>query len=70
MSLNDYDEAVKEMMKDYDGLYSNMIMDQYFLGKVLGKKYRLLRKAYTIFMFGFTISVLSFAIFALIVPVP
>ena len=70
MSLNDYDEAVKEMMKDYEGLYSNMIMDQYFLGKVLGKKYRLLRKAYTIFMFGFTISVLSFAIFALIVPVP
>lgn len=70
MSLKDYDDAVKDMMKDYNGLYSNMIMDQYFLGKVLGKKYRLLRKAYTIFMFGFTISVLSFAIFALMVPVP
>ena len=70
MTLNDYEDAIKEMMKDYDGLYSNMIMDQYFLGKVLGKKYRLLRTAYTIFMFGFTISVVSFAIFALYVPVP
>ncbi|MGM0566862.1 MAG: Pycsar system effector family protein [Bacteroidota bacterium] len=70
MRLDEYDAAIKEIMKDYDGLYSTMIKDQYYLGKVLGKKYRLLRTAYTIFMFGFTISVLSFAIFAIMVPVP
>jgi predicted metal-dependent HD superfamily phosphohydrolase len=66
MTLEDYDAAIKEMMKDYDGLYGNMIKDQYFLGKVLGKKYKLLRIAYTIFMFGITISVIIFGIFVYI----
>ncbi|MCF8231413.1 MAG: DUF5706 domain-containing protein [Bacteroidales bacterium] len=69
MAYEDYEEAVKEMMKDYDGLYGNMIMDQYYLGRVLGKKYRLLRVAYTVFMFGFSISVITFIISAFLVPV-
>ena len=69
MEYEDYEEAIKEMMKDYDGLYGNMIMDQYYLGRVLGKKYRLLRIAYTVFMFGFSISVIAFIISAFIVPI-
>lgn len=69
MAYEDYEEAVKEMMKDYDGLYGNMIMDQYYLGRVLGKKYRLLRVAYTVFMFGFSISVITFILSAFLVPV-
>lgn len=69
MDYEDYEEAIKEMMKDYDGLYGNMIMDQYYLGRVLGKKYRLLRIAYTVFMFGFSISVIAFIISAFLVPV-
>ena len=62
MNLNDYEWAVKEMMKDGDNLYSNLIHDIYFLGVVLGKKYRLLRVCYTFFMFGFVISVMSFLV--------
>ncbi|MGV8094409.1 MAG: Pycsar system effector family protein [Mangrovibacterium sp.] len=57
-----YDQAVKEMLQDYDHLYSNMIKDQYFLGKSLYRKYKLLRIAYDIFMYGFIIAAIAFAV--------
>jgi predicted metal-dependent HD superfamily phosphohydrolase len=60
--LEDYEYGMREMMNDGEYLYSNLIRDIYHLGTVLGKKYRLLRICYTIFMFGFVISVLSFII--------
>ncbi len=60
MELNDYEWAIGELMKNEDNLYSTMIKDQYFLGKVLAKKYKLLRIAYNVFMFGIIISVLAF----------
>jgi len=62
MKLADYKWGMTEMLKDADYLYSSMIKDIYFLGAVLGKKYRLLRLSYTIFMFGFVLSILSFII--------
>ena len=62
MNLDEYEWAMKEMMKDGDYLYSNLIRDVYYLGVVLGKKYRLLRIAYTFFMFGFVISIISFVL--------
>ncbi len=62
VDLEDYEWGMKEMMKDADYLYSSLIRDIYFLGAVLGKKYRLLRISYTIFMFGIVIAVLLFAI--------
>lgn len=60
MALSEYEWGMKEMMKDANYLYGSLIKDIYFLGKVLGKKYRLLRLAYTVFMFGFVLAVLSF----------
>jgi predicted metal-dependent HD superfamily phosphohydrolase len=69
MDLADYEWGMKEMMNDSDFLYSSMTRDIYFLGKVLGKKYRLLRFSYTIFMFGFAASVLAFGIAAYYFPV-
>ena len=69
MKADDYDWAVKEMMKDSNYLYSSMIRDQYSLGRVIGKKYRLLRIAYTIFMIGIILSSILFAIFILANPV-
>ncbi len=60
MHLNDYLWGMKEMMQDGDYLYGSMIKDIYFLGIVLGKKYKLLRISYTIFMFGFVFAILSF----------
>ncbi len=62
MALQDYQWGMKEMLQDADYLYGSMIKDIYFLGVVLGKKYRLLRMSYTIFMFGFVLSILGFII--------
>lgn len=69
MKLDDYEWGIKEMMKDSDYLYGSMIRDNYFLGKVLGKKYRLLRIAYTIFMFGLVIAILSYGVAIVFFPV-
>jgi hypothetical protein len=38
-----------------------MVQDIYHLGTVLGRKYKLIRLAYTIFMVGIVVSVLAFA---------
>jgi len=65
MELDDYEWAIGELMKNDENLYSTMIKDQYSLGKVLAKKYKLLRIAYNVFMFGIIISVLAF-VFAFI----
>ncbi len=69
MKIEDYSKALKGLMVDYDDLYDSLIKDQYYLGMVLGKKYNLLRRSYTIFMFGLIISVLSFIFAAIYQPV-
>lgn len=58
--LDSYEWGMREMMKDSDYLYSSMIKDIYFLGKVVARKYQLLRLSYTIFMFGFVASMIGF----------
>ena len=60
--LKDYEWGMREMMNDYEYLYGSMIKDIYFLGKVLARKYRLLRLSYTVFMFGFVSSIIGFLI--------
>ncbi|PSL19545.1 Pycsar system effector family protein [Chitinophaga ginsengisoli] len=69
MSLEEYTWGMTEMMKDSEYVYGSMIQDIYHLGVVLGKKYKQLRIAYNIFMFGLIISVLAFLIAALFFPV-
>jgi predicted metal-dependent HD superfamily phosphohydrolase len=64
MDIEDYEWGVSEMMKDADYLYSSLTRDVFFLGKVLGRKYRILRAAYTTFMIGFVVSILLFIITA------
>ncbi|MEQ8925929.1 MAG: DUF5706 domain-containing protein [Fulvivirga sp.] len=68
MELDNYMWGMKEMMKDAEFLYGSLIKDIYFLGIVLGKKYRMLRKSYNVFMFGFIIAILSFVIALLLYP--
>jgi predicted metal-dependent HD superfamily phosphohydrolase len=60
VSLEDFEWGMQEMIKDGDYLYSSMIKDIYYLGVILGKKYRNLRVAYTVFMYGFAIAILSY----------
>ena len=61
-TFEEYDVAMREMMSDTDYLYGSLIKDIYTLGTVLGRKYRLVRLAYNIFMVGIIISVLAFAV--------
>ena len=61
-SLEDFRWGMGIMMRDPEYLYGSLIKDVYFLGVVLGKKYRLLRIAYNIFMVGVVISVIAFTI--------
>jgi predicted metal-dependent HD superfamily phosphohydrolase len=68
MPLEDFQWGMNEMMKDRDYLYNSMVKDLYFLGKVLGVKYRYLRIAYTIFMYGLIVSVIAFGIALLFAP--
>jgi len=62
MSLDDYDEAIGEIMKDDHYLYSTLIKNQYYLGKILTRKYKLLRWAYNFFMFDLIISITAYVL--------
>ncbi len=62
MGLPDYDWAMTELLADKNYLYSSMIKDTYFLGIVLAKKYKYLRIAYNIFMFGLIAAMIAFVI--------
>ncbi|GAB4024791.1 Pycsar system effector family protein [Spirosoma gilvum] len=66
MSLGEYEWGIQQLMNDSTYLYNSMARDIYYLGLVLAKKYKLLRVAYNIFMFGFIISILAFLIVFLI----
>lgn len=60
MGLNEYEWAVRELINDDQYLYTTMTKDQFSLGKVLAKKYKLLRWAYNVFMLGLVVSVIAF----------
>ena len=62
MNFDDYDAGMRQMMTDRDFLYGTLTRDVYSQGVVLGKKYRLLRKGYTVFMYGIIASVIAFFI--------
>lgn len=62
MELPEYVAGMEQMMEDRDFLYGSLIRDVYSQGVVLGRKYRLLRIAYNVFMFGIIGSVLAFVI--------
>jgi predicted metal-dependent HD superfamily phosphohydrolase len=66
MRHEDYQWGMNEMLKDREYLYNSMIKDIYYLGVVLARKYRFLRIAYTIFMWGLIIAVIAFSIAALL----
>ncbi len=62
MDRGDYKWGMMEMLNNRDYLYSSLIDDIYFLGKVLGKKYKYLRLSYNIFMYGIIVAVIAFII--------
>jgi predicted metal-dependent HD superfamily phosphohydrolase len=62
MGLPEYRAGVEKMMEDREYLYGSLIKDIYAQGVVLGRKYRLLRIAYNVFMFGIVAAVFAFVI--------
>ena len=72
LSMDEYVEGMRDLMMNQDHLYVNMVRDIYMLGRVLDKKFRLLRISYTIFMVALVLGVgsfvLGFALDAMIAP--
>ncbi|WP_373056125.1 Pycsar system effector family protein [Zunongwangia sp. H14] len=62
MPFEQFKWGMKEMIKDKDYVYESLMLDLHLLGKVLHRKYLLLRLTYTVFMVGIIISVISFVI--------
>jgi hypothetical protein len=62
MSLPSYTEGMIQVMNDKDFLYGTLITDVYSQGVVLGRKYKLIRLAYNIFMWGLIAAVFAFII--------
>lgn len=62
MKLKDYHDGVMAMMGDREYLYGSLISDTYYLGLVLARKYKYLRIAYTVFMYGLIVAVLTFGL--------
>ena len=69
MELKEFQWGMNEMMNDKEFLYGSMIKDFYFLGQVLGRKYKYLRICYTIFMYGLIASVIAYIIAFMYIPV-
>lgn len=63
MELSEFEWAIEELLKDRNYVYKSLTKDLYFLGKVLDRKYRILRITYTIFVAGTIISLVAFAAF-------
>ncbi|MET0394867.1 MAG: Pycsar system effector family protein [Chitinophagaceae bacterium] len=59
-TLEEYKWGMSTMMRDPNYLYGSLVDDIYYLGKVLGRKYRLVRIAYNVFMIGIIASAIAF----------
>ena len=62
MPLSEYSNGMIKVMNDQEFLYGTLITDVYSQGVVLGRKYKLIRIAYNVFMFGLITAVLAYII--------
>ena len=62
MNFEDYKKGMWKVMEDRDFLYGSLVKDVYSQGIVLGRKYKLLRVAYNVFMFGLMTAIIAFVI--------
>lgn len=66
MKLDDFAAGMKSVLHDKEYLYDSLIKDIHTQGVVLGRKYRLLRAAYNVFMFGLIIAIITFIISSMV----
>ncbi len=62
LSEEDFLKGMGDLMREPERLYDNMVRDIYSLGKVLQRKFALLRISYTVFMIGLVSSVILYLI--------
>ena len=62
IELDEFQEFMKDLLASNESIYIALNNDMYFLGKIVLRKFRLLRLAYVIFLVGMLITVSSFFI--------
>lgn len=62
MNFDDYSSGMLKVLGDKQYLYFSFIRNLYEHGVVLGRKYRKLKVAYNVFMYGIIVSVVAFVI--------
>jgi hypothetical protein len=62
LSADSYRAYMKQLIADDERLHNTMLDNIYAQGRVLSKKYRMLTIAYTIFMYGFPVVIISYLI--------
>jgi hypothetical protein len=59
-TMDDYLEETKKMLEAKDTIQDHMSISLYYQGKVLDRKYKLIRKAYEVFVLGLAIGIIFF----------
>ncbi|MGG5577535.1 Pycsar system effector family protein [Myroides sp. C15-4] len=62
MPLDEYYKTLRNLIRKEENIYEALTTDLYYLGKVLNRKYTLLRMTYTIFTIGILASVIAFVL--------
>ena len=62
MPLDEYYKTLRNLIRKEENIYEALTTDLYYLGKVLNRKYTLLRITYTIFTIGILASVIAFVL--------
>ena len=62
MPFEQFRWGMQEIIQDKDYVYESLMLDLHSLGRVLHRKYMLLRITYMVFMIGIILSVISFVI--------
>ena len=60
LSEQEFVHGMTSMMRVTDNIYVSMMRDIYGMGKVLSRKFALLKKAYDVFMFGLIIAIVLY----------
>lgn len=62
MTLSEYEWSINTLIESKDYIYNSLTRDLFFLGKVLNKKYTLLRYAFFVFGAGLLVSIFVFVL--------
>jgi hypothetical protein len=66
MNLDDYLNRMEDVLNSNTSIYRNLVIDMYNYGQILSRKYKLLWLAYTFFLVGMVLCVVSYFIVMMI----